>query len=365
MFFLYHKLLLLSSSMLIINILVAVVVIPFFITTVSAQVSPTISKRPSPSSGPNGIGFTVKDINLTGFQNPRAMTFNPTTNTVYVSTDRSIVVIDGKTNRLVGEIPVRSSSADSMAVNPTTNTVYANDRQGNATTIIDGKTNRLVYSLILNSQPLGIVVNPTTNMVYVSTHKSILIIDGKTNPNHIVGNIPLGYDTNSMAINPKSKILYAATDLYSNRIVAVIDTKTNHLLGGIPIINQDLAVNPFTNIVYITQGNKVSVIDGKTNLEVKSIQHLNPKTTYITSFALAVNPTTNMVYVVNNDNTTSIIDGRTNLEVKNITIGTSQYSTHIVVNPTTNTAYVLHPVRPNIYPTPYVISVIIPQSKPS
>lgn len=85
--------------------------------------------------------------------------------------------------------------------------------------------------------------------------------------------------------------------------VSVINGYTNHMSFVIPykskfkngfIIGAD--VNPKTNMVYIFSQleNKVSVINGYTNKLVKDI------TVYgISPVALAVNPTTNMVYVAN------------------------------------------------------------------
>ena len=100
-------------------------------------------------------------------------------------------------------------------------------------------------------------------------------------------------------------------------------------------------------MVYVTSGpdNTTSVIDGKTNNVVKAISvGKNP-------FRVAVNPNTNLVYVVVIDGMhVSVIDGKTDRIVKNITVGVngSSYDINtnkrvpwdIAINPNTNMLYV-------------------------
>jgi YVTN family beta-propeller protein len=84
------------------------------------------------------------------------------------------------------------------------------------------------------------------------------------------------------------------------------------------------------------------VIDGKTNSVVKNI----PVGT--APMRLAVNPTTNIIYVANNhDNIVSVIDGKTNSVVKNIPVGYYPYG--IAVNPDTNRIYVTNSLHNELY----------------
>lgn len=56
-------------------------------------------------------------------------------------------------------------------------------------------------------------------------------------------------------------------------------------------------------------------------------------------FALAVNPSTNLIYVALSDTTTvSVIDGKTNNVTKTIPVGEFQWD--IALNPSTNLIYV-------------------------
>ena len=98
----------------------------------------------------------------------------------------------------------------------------------------------------------------------------------------------------------------------------------------------EVAVNPDTNMVYVInqRSDSLSVIDGSTNNVVKTID--------VGDFpaGVAVNPNTNMVYVTNlHSDSLSVIDGSTNNVVKTIRVG--EIPEGVAVNPNTNMVYVV------------------------
>src|SRR5919206_160513 len=99
-----------------------------------------------------------------------------------------------------------------------------------------------------------------------------------------------------------------------------------------------IAVNPNTNMIFVVNqiSNTTSVIDGKTNAVIKNIQTgMNPA-------SIAVNPNTNMIYITNfHSDTIYIIDGKTNGVVKSTEVGKGPIS--IAVNPNTNMIYEANP----------------------
>ena len=96
-----------------------------------------------------------------------------------------------------------------------------------------------------------------------------------------------------------------------------------------------VAVNPSTNTVYVpnfSDGN-VSVINGSTNDVTTTVSVGNG------AGSVAVNPSTNTVYVTNaNDNTVSVIDGSTNEVTATVSVRSGPFA--VAVNPSTNTVYV-------------------------
>jgi len=96
-----------------------------------------------------------------------------------------------------------------------------------------------------------------------------------------------------------------------------------------------VAVNPSTNMVYVTNNrdSTVSVINGNTNKVTAVIQVGGAP------FGVAVNPNTNTIYVTNNsDGTVSVINGNSNTVTATVPVGLSARG--IAVNPNTNTVYV-------------------------
>ena len=100
-----------------------------------------------------------------------------------------------------------------------------------------------------------------------------------------------------------------------------------------------VAVNATTNTVYVTNngGDTVSVISGATNTVTNTV--ILPAGS--TPAGVAVNATTNTVYVTNRlDNTVSVIDGVDNTVTATVTLPGGSYPTGVAVNASTNTVYV-------------------------
>ena len=96
----------------------------------------------------------------------------------------------------------------------------------------------------------------------------------------------------------------------------------------------EIAVNTSTNTIYVANhDNTISVIDGANNSLIDVID------TVSSPRGIAVNPVTNTVYVSNfEESTLSIIDGSKNIEMDTINVGNSPRG--VAVNPTTNTIFV-------------------------
>ena len=103
-------------------------------------------------------------------------------------------------------------------------------------------------------------------------------------------------------------------------------------VGGNPC---GVAVNPSTNSVYVanSSGNSVWFINASTNTVSSTVSvGGNP-------YGVAVNPSTNTVYVANDvDSSVSVINGSTNTVTATVSVGNSPIA--VAVNPSTNTVYV-------------------------
>jgi len=148
--------------------------------------------------------------------------------------------------------------------------------------------------------PNTIAVNPATNKAYAvsSTNATVSVIDGATNT-HLT-DIPLGTDFPvAIAVNRKTNRIYVANEGGFETRVSVIDGSTDTLLENISgFVNPlGVAVNIATNTVYVTNSDgSVGVMDGATDTLVTTI----PSAFSFAAGAIgsAVNPQTNLVYVV-------------------------------------------------------------------
>lgn len=108
-------------------------------------------------------------------------------------------------------------------------------------------------------------------------------------------------------------------------------------IASIPIASDlgGVAVNPTTNRIYVAEadGFTVTVIDGATHAVIdRTVVGTGPR-------QIAVNPATNRIYVtVDGSNSIAVIDGQANTLVANISVPAQPIA--ITVNPATNRVYV-------------------------
>jgi len=255
---------------------------------------------------------------------------NPNTGKVYLTCGGGyrICVMDSKNNNLT--IATSKIEGSDIALNPNTNTIYVLDTFSNTISVLDGKTNEKVSSDIeVGERPRDIAVNPNTNTIYVAYPNSnrVSVIDendlkhiSNINKQTKIG-IKVGRGPDDMAINPTTELLYVV-NRFSNT-VSVIDATTDLLKSNIEVGESpnEIAVNPNTNKIYVSNAvlfgeneskDTVSVIDGKTNKVSTNISVNEPG--YI-----AVDTYTDLVYVAGFD-TVSVIDGKTNKVSTNISV---------------------------------------------
>jgi YVTN family beta-propeller protein len=118
-----------------------------------------------------------------------------------------------------------------------------------------------------------------------------------------------------------------------------------HVLTAIPVGRQpdNVAVDPVTDMIYVTEPAQYQVIDGKTNTIVATVHMPSPQ------FSLAVDPVTDMIYATDPSQLgVQVIDGTTNTEVALVRLGAAGY--YIATNPVTDRIYVqARPLRPHIH----------------
>lgn len=269
-------------------------------------------------------------------------------------------VIDGATNTVtLIPTPTVNSGIYGIAVNETTDTIYAVDYIGDLV-VINGST-ASVTSTMPGLGPgfvyPYIVVNPTTNQIYVpfvapgGSTGSITIFDGATLASRtvIVGQNPSG-----IAVNPVTNQIYVA-DYWSGDVTIIngADYTTTTIPGVLVAIGNvapnAIVVDTVSNVAY------VPIAYGCTNqICTGGFATVNGVSNQADNFdwpgmgmdAVAVNSQTHKIYLANmeqysyvTNNSVMIVDGTTNSSTS-VTVGNDPIA--IAINPATNKVYVLN-----------------------
>ncbi len=298
---------------------------------------------------------------------PQAVAVDPSSNTIYTANfndnDVSVTNAAGCSAEVTTEcrdvppVAVVGSEPAGLAVNTATHSLYVANVSSNTISVVDttgcsASTKHACSSPVatvhVGSKPTGVAIDPETHSLYVtdSGGNTVSVINtstcnaevqagcGGTPPEVTVGTQPFG-----ITIDPVTDTVYV-TNLGSNDdgdTVSVINAATCNgevqsgcgqsppevSVGSGPF---GIAVNSTTDTVYVADtgqlftsadGHTVSVIDGTTCNAVKSSGCGQiPATVNVgrAPFGIAVDDATDIVYVVNNDggdtpSTISTIDG--------------------------------------------------------
>jgi DNA-binding beta-propeller fold protein YncE len=189
----------------------------------------------------------------------------------------------------------------------------------------------VVTTITLDKEPFCIAVNEETNRVYVGVDRGLIVLDGETD--EVVEEIPMEMDE-------------------------VVEETFGDVVFAIDV----LAINPQTNRMFASWGGQVSVFDGVTNKEVGEIPCLGADelTSPEESYAFALNPTTNLVYIADRTiykdryDRVLVYDAETGELVTSVNIPGSNeilYEEYVgvAVNSETNRVYVTYSVMASIY----------------
>lgn len=191
----------------------------------------------------------------------------------------------------VGKAPV------ALAINETTNRIYVANNAGESVSVIDGTSDAVVETVSVGTLPYTLAVNPVTNKVFVSNTFSdkITLIDGATNA---TSTIKAG-SADSIVIDTKLDRAYLIG--WEGTSLTVLDSKPT-IIGKIKMGGMHLwgmAIDESAGKLYVTRaGNAELAIVDETSGSVTNIP------TGSTPCAVALNPVTDRIYVVNHEEDT-------------------------------------------------------------
>ena len=259
----------------------------------------------------DGARNRVVDEIVTGLNFQIGLAVDEFRNLIYVATlDNGVDVIDGKTDKVITNIPVDGEPVF-PGINPFTKSVYVSNQTG-WVSLLDEDENNIVATIQLGDgandiEPEGVAVDPITNRVYVANFEpagSVWMIDGRSNTR--VATVPVGDSPYGIAVNSLTRRVYVANSCEAGlvvrscpNIVSVIDERTNKVISGVPVVGKPVvvAVDELRNLIYSGTFGGLSIINGKNNEVLATVPLADPSP----CGGLAVNAFTNRVYCTDDD----------------------------------------------------------------
>lgn len=248
---------------------------------------------------------------------PIAIAINATTNKIYVANggSASVSVIDGMNDKVIATV-TSAPLPYTLAVDETTNIIFVTHTYSGSMTIIDGVSNTARELKVGDAD--GIALDPRTGTAFLSTYEdpSIRFVNEGTGA---VTKATVGPHVWGMVFDQPSSTLFL-THTATAQIVA-LDEKT-HAVSTLPVgkIPCALAINPVTRRLYVVNygDETLSILDLQTRTRVATLR-VGPHPQ-----GLAVDSKSNRIYVANvHGNSVTIIDG-----AKNTVVGVSRAGKH-------------------------------------
>ena len=276
--------------------------------------TPTPTVTPSPTPCNNQIVRTITNATV----RPAAMTYNPNTNTIYMTNYNTIggnaniaCFIPNSVSSFLNPSCVLMSTGGFPSNYPTSNFIstntISNKMYGWGQNSL-GVGNILVYDFgtsitseipnvaNVNTAQSAFVYNPTLNKMYATsttgvTTGELTIIDGVTNIASVVNGLPILYQLQP-AFNSNNNTIYLAG---TGNTVKVFNCNTNTITASISIGSQvsTLVYKSSTNQIFALYSTGISVIDCNTNTVTT-----NWVIPIGVSYSSSYNPTNDEIYVV-------------------------------------------------------------------
>ncbi len=214
-----------------------------------------------------GSGKTLADL-PTGIH-PDGLAYEMATNRIFVSNEwgRSLSVIDARTNRVLGTIPL-SGEAGNVRVDPETHQVYVTVQTQNLLVRIDPFAFRIVKRFRLPCRhPHGLRIDGPNRLAYVACEGDARLLSVDLGSGRILANLPTGMDPDVLSVDRRRGLLFVASE---SGIVSVYRLRGR----GLVLASQDflgfrahsILADPRTHLLYLPLEN----LDGRPVLRILS-----------------------------------------------------------------------------------------------
>ncbi|MGH2356777.1 MAG: hypothetical protein ACRDGJ_02045 [Candidatus Limnocylindria bacterium] len=195
----------------------------------------------------------VKTLSVGGL----GLAINPETKRLYAAGGSRVSVLDAVTGALVADLGAPpGANVWGVAVDPATNRIYATDIANARLLVYDGATNALVGEVEIDAPArFGIAVGPSGRVSvasYTDRNAQLSVIDGLAAK--VVARVPAGPFTTSLVANPAG-LVYASSS--ADRTITAVDPFVRASLSkvSLPQTPGGLAIHPSTGeLLVVTPG---------------------------------------------------------------------------------------------------------------
>jgi hypothetical protein len=303
-------------------------------TATLISVSTVTEANSTVTLGPPYPAASLETANVTVGSQLRAIGVDENLHRIYVgdTSDDNLTVVDGYSHAVVAAIPLPAIASE-IATDFQTHMVYAD--AGGVVVEINGTTDRVVGELPVKMGTIS--YDPTNKVVYGQANDSLVGLDARTGA--VVANVSLGMFVNSVAVDTSTNIVVAA-GCHTEGLVCVdtafiVNGTSDSLVATVPLQGGDYPlVAASYRLFYVSYGALVALneTNGKVVFDVPQ-QECAP----FYSIAFARN-TDHLIATSINYNYTFVYDGRTGALLDMYSLpGAPQY---VAENPLTNELYV-------------------------
>ncbi len=259
---------------------------------------------------------------------PMAVAVDPVLHTAYVvnSGAGTVSVIDKSSASVVATVTVGKKPI-AIAVDSTRHLAYVTNSGSNTASIIDETTNTVSATVTVGQGPLAVAVDATTNMVYVananSGQGSISKIDGVTH--NVMSAGPIAARALALSIDSTQNTLYictyrTATNDSSNPPSGwlwamdekTLDTPAQTRITPGPASPVASVLDAAAHMLYVVAPSNVAGVAGRL-LVLQSPDNFLGDPPFVpvgmAPKAVALDPATHDLYVLNGDNTITLVAG--------------------------------------------------------
>ncbi len=178
-----------------------------------------------------------------------AVAVNPRTDRIYILNEGGFAILNGRTNQIVGEIPL--PGAGGVAVDPFRERLFAlvNNTE---LVVVDLHSNRIRDRVLIEPGADSIGINPLTQKAYI-THPNFVNTDPTqltvldTNNFHIITHVPVGPTPRNVSVDFRSNTVFVGND-DSLTVVDADKNKRSFEIDNATSADPDLA----TGLIYAT-----------------------------------------------------------------------------------------------------------------